>query len=58
MNKLLKTMDDQMVKWVSELDKLHMEKAQVEESIEKLEQLIAKARAVAKEISKEISQEQ
>jgi len=50
MNKLLKTMDDQTVKWVHELDELYIRKTAVEKSIQKLEQLITKARVVTEEI--------
>ena len=44
MNQTLQVMDDQMLKWVAELDELHKRKVEVEMAIGQLEQHIERAR--------------
>ena len=44
MNQVLQVMDDQMLKWVAELDELHKRKVAVEMAIGQLEQSIEGAR--------------
>lgn len=47
MNEVLKIMDDQMLKWVAELNDLYKEKADVDRAICELERNIDLARTVA-----------
>lgn len=47
MNQVLQVMDDQMLKWVAELDELHKRKIEVEMAIGQLEQYIERAREMA-----------
>ena len=47
MNDVLKIMDDQMLKWVAELNDLYKEKADVDRAIHELEQNVDIARKVS-----------
>ncbi len=47
MNEVLKTIDDQMLKWVAELDELHKKKRKMNRAIHELEQTVDAARKVA-----------
>ena len=46
MNEALRIMDNQVLKWVKELDELYKRKKDVDEDIQQLEQRIAKTKEI------------
>ena len=46
MNEVLKALDDQMLKWVSELDELHERRRDTDNAIQQLEENIVRARGL------------